>query len=98
MCTKFDTVSYDIGCNDASTDYARCAEWFNTTGDRTLKVNGTIQTLSCTSTTPPGAFGPVRSCTITLPTGGAPVELFSGDANSFQTTVYSLSKDTQIPT
>lgn len=26
------------------------------------------------------------------------MELFSGDANSFQTTIYSLTKDTQIPT
>jgi hypothetical protein len=40
----------------------------------------------------------VRTCTISLPSGGGLVTLFSGDANSFQTTVYSLTKDTQNPT
>lgn len=33
-----------------------------------------------------------------LPTGGMPVTVFSGDANSFQTTLYTLSRDTQSPT
>ena len=65
-------------------------------------MNNTIQTLTCTNTTPPGAFGPVRTCTISLPSGGSPVTLFSGDttggAQSFQTTVYTLSQDTQAPT
>lgn len=98
MCTRQDTITYDIGCNDASADYARCAEWFNSTGDRTIKVNNTIQTLTCQNTTPPGAFGPVRTCAVTLPSGGVPVTLFAGDANSFQTTVYTLSRDVQAPT
>lgn len=35
---------------------------------------------------------------MTLPTGGMPVTVFSGDNNSFQTTLYTLSRDTQAPT
>jgi hypothetical protein len=98
MCTNQNTVTYDIGCNDSSTDYVRCVDWFSSAGDHTLKVNGTVQNLVCTSTRPAGALSDVKTCTISLPSGGVPVTLFSGDANSFQTTIYSLTKDTQAPT
>ncbi len=65
-----------------------------------VKVNGADQdrVITCTSSTPAGALGPVKTCVMTLPTGGMPVTVFSGDNNSFQTTLYTLSRDTQSPT
>lgn len=97
QCTSSESATYDIGCNDASGDYARCADWFlRANNETTLKVNNQIKKLTCSSTLPPWALSPVKTCTIPLPSWGDPVTLFSGDANSFQTTLYSLTRD-QIP-
>ncbi len=68
LCTNQSTMTYDLGCNENSTDYARCAEWFATSGDRQIIVNGTPQNLTCTTTRPAGSFGDVKECSITLPT------------------------------
>ena len=98
ICTNHTTAVYDIGCNEDSADYAQCANWFNTGSAQTINMGGAARSLTCTAGTPPGAFGPVKTCTVVLPTGGAPVTIFAGDRNSFQTTVYTLTSDTQAPT
>ena len=58
--------------------------------------------LLCTTLTPPGALWPVKTCTIDLPSGGMPVTILAGDVTngvySFQTTAYTLAKDTGKPT
>jgi hypothetical protein len=67
-----------------------------------VKINGVVKDLSCITDTPAGALGPVKTCTIVLPTGGQPVTIFAGDVTdgnySFQTTMYTLAKDTGKPT
>lgn len=73
-----------------------------------IKVNNIEQTIyfTCKIETPTGALGPVKTCSIQLPSGGTPVTIFAGDATttnnttnySFQTTAYTLRKDTGKPT
>jgi len=121
-CTNQDSISYDVGCNPSSPDYTECLQWMyqdntNTTNingvetynrNAKIKVNNVEQDIyfQCRIETPPGALGPVKTCTMQLPTGGTPVTIFAGDATttnnttnySFQTTAYTLRKDTGKPT
>jgi hypothetical protein len=57
QCTKDANVTYDIGCNENSSDYTKCAQWFYATTtpatSQRLLVNGTVQVLNCMTTTPP---------------------------------------------
>ena len=69
VCTNQNTVTYDIGCNQNSPDYAKCVQWFYASSTQTLKVNSTVKNLSCTTITPLGALAPVRTCTIQLDSG-----------------------------
>ena len=114
-CTNKDSISYDVWCNAASPDYTQCLKWIyegtSATRNVKVKINGVEvdRYFTCSTSTPPGALGPVKECTIVLPTGGAPVTIFAGDARtdaqgnitsnySFQTTAYTLAKDTGKPT
>lgn len=116
-CTNKDSITYDVGCNPSSPDYTQCLQWIyagtptsgNTyTRNAKIKVNNVEQDIyfQCKIETPAGALGPVKTCTMQLPTGGAPVTIFAGDATtnnnttnySFQTTAYTLKKDTGKPT
>lgn len=102
-CTLADTLKYDVGCNPSSPDYIQCLRYFFEwpSGTYPIKINGIISELDCDSTIPPGALGPVKTCTVILPTGGSPVTIFAGDITagnySFQTTEYTLAKDTGKP-
>ncbi len=109
VCSANTTFTYDIGCNEKSSDYAKCVGWlYHNSGTTASPVYPTIKTrengieksqnIKCVTTTPTGALSPVTTCTLILPTGGLPVTVFSGDANSFQTTLYSLTRDTIPPT
>jgi hypothetical protein len=121
-CTNQDSISYDVGCNPASPDYTECLGWMyqdnsnstvingvtTYTRNAKIKVNNIEQTIyfTCKIETPAWALGPVKTCTIQLPSGGTPVTIFAGDATttnnttnySFQTTAYTLRKDTGKPT
>lgn len=105
-CTNSDSISYEVGCNPASQDYLTCLDYLYVGNSPKMKVtlngNETEQILNCVSTTPPGALGPVKTCTINLPSVGGPITLFSGDKGdnktySFQTTVYAITRDTGKP-
>ena len=109
LCSKELNFTYDIGCNERSPDYAKCVAWmYRNSGTSASPVYPTIKTrengveksqsLQCITSTPPGALSSVTTCTIILPTGGLPVTVFSGDTNSFQTILYSLTRDTLAPT
>ena len=75
-CTNSATVKYDVGCNPSSENYLSCLQLLyedSNPGSKVfLSVNGASQQASglvCTTTTPPGALGPVKECTIQLPSG-----------------------------
>ena len=120
-CTNQDNVSYDVGCNAASPDYTTCLKWLyegtGTTRNVKVTINGVPEDryFTCLTSTPPGALGPVKTCSIALPSGSI-VPIFVGDTTtgttsgtsgtsgttatnySFQTTAYTLTKDTGKPT
>ena len=91
VCTRAPNASYDIGCNEASPDYTQCVNWFYENTPRTIQISGVSQPLICT------LVRSVKTCTVNLPTGGFPVTIFAGDTQSFQTTVYTLTHDSQPP-
>lgn len=107
ICTPNTDTTYDIGCNDQSPDYTSCVNWlysgFSGTNSftRTLdvKINGVAATrdVTCTISRPAGALNDIKNCTLLLPTGNVPVTVFGGENNVFQTTRYTLERDTQAP-
>lgn len=107
ICTPNTDTTYDIGCNDQSPDYTACVNWLysgfsgSNSFTRTLdvKINGVPATrdVTCTISRPAGALNDIKNCTLLLPTGNVPVTVFGGENNVFQTTRYTLERDTQAP-
>jgi hypothetical protein len=58
-----------------------------------VKVGNEIKNLVCNTSVPLNALSPVKTCTIDLDSGGLALTLFAGDKDSFQTTIYSLTRD-----